>query len=103
MLDGLEPGKLDYTIAAAPQNLESFAFASPDGPALALWLGGHAKDRCEGVAVDVRLKPSLRKAVAYDPLNGVRQELILVPTADGTVLKGVLVRDWPLLIRLTSR
>ena len=103
MLDGLEPGELRYTVDSAPPNLESFALRSPDGPALAFWLGGHAKDHCAGVAVDVRLAMSCRRAIAYDPINGVSQELNLAPTPGGALLKGLLVRDWPLVIRLTGR
>ncbi len=102
MLDGLEPGELDYSLEGAPPNLESFALKSPDGPALALWLGGHAKDHCDGVAVDVHLKAPCRKAVAYDPLNGVSQELSITRSGEAALLKGVLVRDWPLVVRLTN-
>ena len=103
MLDGLEPGQLDYTIEPAPPKLETFALTSPDGPALALWLGGRAQDHCPGVAVDVRLKSPRRKAVAYDPMNGVSQELSVTRDGDSSLLKGVLVRDWPLVIRLFER
>jgi hypothetical protein len=103
MLDGLEPGKLAYQIAPAPQNLESFPLAGPDGPALALWLGGHATDSCVGVTADVCLQTDCRRAVAYDPLNGVSQELKVTPAGDGLLLRGVLVRDWPLVIRFGKR
>jgi hypothetical protein len=105
MLDGLEPDPLDYTIktVAAPVSLESFAFKSPEGSALALWLGGHAKDRCEGIAADIQLKRPYRKAVAYDPMNGVSQELTVSPSGGAVLLKGLLVRDWPLIIRLFDR
>lgn len=103
MLDGLEPGALDYTVEPAPKNLESFPLKSPDGPALALWLGGRAQDHCPGVPVDVRLKRPCRKAVAYDPVNGVSQELTVTATPQGALLKGLMVRDWPLIVRLTDR
>ena len=102
MLDGMEPGTLEYTIDPATQNLEVFSLRSPDGPAMAIWLGGRAQDHCEGTAVDVRLKKPCRKAVAYDPINGVSQELGIVQTAEGAVLPKVVVRDWPLIIRLVQ-
>ena len=105
MLDGLEPGELEHRIAAGagqPQ-LETFALTSADGPALAIWLGGRAQDRCAGISVDVHLKRTFPKAVAYDPLNCVRQDLSIAQQVDGTLLKGVLVRDWPLVIRLFDR
>jgi hypothetical protein len=103
MLDGLEPGDLEYLIDRAPPQLEAFPMKSPDGPALAIWLGGRANDRCEGVPVDVHLKVACRKATTYDPMNGVTQELTVTHSGDAAILKGVLVRDWPLVIRLFDR
>jgi hypothetical protein len=102
MLDRLQPAELDYTLDPSPENLESFALRSPEGPALALWLGGRAQDHCEGTAVDVRLKKPCRSAIACDPINGVSQELRITQTADGPVLPKVIVRDCPLIIRLVQ-
>lgn len=100
MLDEWEPGELDYKIDHAPAGLESYPMKTPTGPALLLWIGGRAKDRCEGTPVDVRLKIRCTKATGYDPMNGVSQPLDVVGSADGSLLKGILVRDWPTLIRL---
>lgn len=103
MLDELEPAEFEYTIDRAPSNLEAFAMKSPGGPVLALWLGGRARDRCEGVSIDVRLQVSAaRKATAYDPVNGVAQELSMTQSGAGQLLKDILVRDWPLIIRLSD-
>jgi hypothetical protein len=103
MLDGLEPGEFQYSIERAPPNLEAFPLKSPDGLALAVWLGGRAKDTCEGSPVDVRLKVACARATAYDPMNGVAQELTVAHDEDTAILKGVLVRDWPLVIRWSNR
>ena len=103
LLDELEPGELEYSIDGAPPNLEAFALQAPDGRALAIWLGGHAKDQCVGVPVDVHLKVPCRTATAFDPMNGVSQELVLTRSGDAMLLKGLLVRDWPLVIRLLDR
>jgi len=53
--------------------------------------------------VDVRLGFSSPGAVGYDPVTGVRQELVVTPSQGGALLKGVLVRDCPLFIRLAGR
>jgi hypothetical protein len=103
MLDELEPGTLEYSIERGPRNLEEYPLKAPDGMALALWLGGHAKDRCDGAAVNLRVKAACRRATAYDPMNGVRQPLVVDTQGDSTVIRGVLVRDWPLIIRLADR
>jgi hypothetical protein len=100
MLDGVEPGEFEYLIDRAPPRLEAFPLKATDGPALAIWLGGRANDRCDGVPVDVRLKVACRKATAYDTMNGVRQELAVTPSGDAVILKGIVVRDWPLIIRM---
>ena len=103
MLDELEPGEWDYSIDRAPPNLEAFALKATDGRALAIWLGGRAKDQCEGVPVDVHLKVPCRTATAFDPINGVSQELTVTPNGDAVILKGVLARDCPLIIRCLER
>lgn len=51
----------------------------------------------DSATVDVRLKTPCCKAIACDPMNGVSQELVITQNAE---IKGVLVRDWPLVIRL---
>ena len=56
-----------------------------------------------GLAVDVHLTSPCCKAVAYDPLNGVSRELSITRSIEATLLKGVLVRDWPLVVRLADR
>jgi hypothetical protein len=71
--------------------------------ALALWLGGRAKDRCDGVSIDLRVKFACRQATAYDPMNGVRQPLTIDAQGDTTVIRGVIVRDCPLIVRLSNR
>ena len=43
-----------------------------------------------------------RKVTGYDPMSSVRQELTAAQHGDTTVLNGVLVRDWPLIIRLAD-
>jgi len=102
LLDGLEPDAFDYTIEGGPAHLESYPLKTPDGRAVALWLGGRAHDQCAGTPVDLRLKVPCRRAVGYDPFNGVAQELQLVTHDDRVVIPGVLARDWPLIVRLTA-
>jgi hypothetical protein len=103
MLDELEPGTLQFSIDRAPRNLEVHPLKAPDGMALALWLGGRAKDRCDGVSIDVQVKVAYRRAVACDPMNGVRQPLTLDNQGDTTVIRGVIVRDCPLIVRLSNQ
>lgn len=41
--------------------------------------------------------------MSLDPLNRVSQELTAAQTGDAVLLKGVLVHDSPLIVRLTDR
>jgi hypothetical protein len=103
MLDGLAPAEFACEVSPAPQRLECFTFSAPEGHAVALWRGGHAQDQCADVAVDVRLQVPCRSAAAYDPINGVRQDLVIAPHGDGTEIQGLLVSDAPLIIRLSDK
>lgn len=102
MLDGLEPAAFECTVEPRPQNLEMFTFAAENCRALALWRGGHAQDRCVPVPVDVRITSAYRSATAYDPVNGVRQDLVVTPRDSGSEIKGLLVGDAPLLVRFSG-
>lgn len=99
MLDGLEPGSLEFAAEPASPGLEAYALKTPKGSALALWLGGRACDRCEGAAVNLRVKVPGQTAIGYDPMNGVSQQLTLAREGDYAVVPGIRVRDWPLVIR----
>jgi len=103
MLDGLEPAEFACEVSPQPERLEYFTFSAPEGRAVALWRGGRAQDQCERVAVDVRLKTPCRSATAYDPINGVRQDLVIATRDGGTEIKGLLVGDAPLIVRLCDK
>ena len=103
ILDGMEPGELEFSIDRAPPNLEAFALKSSKGHALAIWQGGRAEDQCDGTPVDVRVNTVCRRAVADEPINGVRQELTVTEQDDALVLKNVLLRDSPLILRLLGQ
>ena len=100
MLDGLEPAAFACAAEPVPPSLELFTFSGPDGRAFALWRGGRAQDRCEPVPVSVRV-PACRAAAAYDPVNGVRQELVVTARDGGSEIRGLMVTDAPLIVRLT--
>ena len=77
MLDGLEPAQFACAVDPAPKNLETFTLPRPtDRPWRLAGRPGHATG-CAGVPVDVRLTIPCRKAVGFDPLNGVSQRCSL--------------------------
>ena len=83
--------------------LDCYTFRRGDQELLiAAWIPGRTVDGIVEVRTDVTL-PGLRlsNAVVYDIMNGTEQELILTPTAEGAVLKGMLVKDYPVFVRMT--
>ena len=68
--------------------------------AVALWLPGRPVDVHPGTPVTVTLDGT-HHATAYDPLNGVEQALRVEHEGGQTVIPGLLVRDCPVLVRVT--
>lgn len=100
LLDGLEPAELALTVTPAPPRLETFGLRDGEQSAFLLWQGGQVADQCAGQPVDVRVTTTAGRAVAFDPLNGCRQDLRVERDGDSLILRGLLARDWPLLVRL---
>ena len=40
------------------------------------------------------------KVLAQDPLNGVEQELIFKSSGDGINIQGIMVKDYPIMIKI---
>ena len=43
---------------------------------------------------------TFRAAVAINTVNGTEQDLVIEAADGGVRLRGVILRDWPLLLRL---
>jgi len=70
---------------------------------IATYLQGNATDGVVETKSDIVL-PGVKAKEAWviDVLNGTEQRLILTSEGDGTYFKGILVKDYPVLIRLTQ-
>jgi hypothetical protein len=99
-LENLQPAAFAFALAGGPAELERFALQRPGERVVTLWQPGRAADNCAGTATDLVVTGRCRRVVGYDPLNGVEQELQFVCSAAETRIPGVLVRDYPLLVRL---
>ena len=99
MTDGLKPSAFACAVAPEPAHLELFTFSAPGGRAVALWRGGLAGDSDARTPATLELPFAIRSAEAYDPVNGIRQALVVEPGAKGTRIRNVRVGDAPLLIR----
>ena len=103
VLDGANPANLAVSCAAI-QEVETYSFTLPDGDTLvSLALYGRAVDQHPGVATDVTINGmKCRSVTAIDTLNGFSQELRCEQRGGSTIIPQVLVRDYPLMLRLTK-
>jgi hypothetical protein len=102
VMDSLTPADFDVTVTA-PQAVRTYTLAGPSQKVIAVWLPGAVGDGDPAVACDVVLPGHVfQQAVGIDLMNGTEQRLN-VSDADGQpILKNVLLKDWPVLIRLVE-
>ena len=80
------------------------SFRYPNGDRmLAVWTDGVAVDEDPGVPATINF-PGLTtdKVTGIDVLHGLDQDLVFTTDGDTTVVKDVLVKDYPVLIRLNN-
>jgi hypothetical protein len=102
IMAGAEPIGLSFEIKSAAENIQSYAFSLPDGDKLiALWTDGVATDDNPSIAATLTfLEFSTRKVTAIDVLNGIEQELITTIDGGKLVIRSLLVKDYPIILRL---
>lgn len=100
---GAEPASLPIEIQTEVTNIRNSSFSLLNGDKLfALWIDGEAVDNYPGINTTVTLPSfSAQRVVGIDVLNGFEQELI-TSTEDGNlVIENLLVKDYPVILRLT--
>jgi len=80
----------------------SFRFPNGDRM-LAVWTDGIAQDEDPGVPATIKF-PGLTagRITGIDVLHGFEQELVFETDGDSTIIRDLLVKDYPILIRLSS-
>ena len=104
VMAGVEAADFPIEIQGSVEDLVSYTFTFPDGKRMvALWTNGVAVDNDPGVAATLILHGyTASDAIGIDILNGLEQEL-MVETANGeTTINNLLIRDYPILIRLNG-
>ena len=99
-LEGLNPAGFAFELNGAPPDLQRFAMARGRERVVAFWRPGRPDDAGAGTPCDLTVDGRYRKAFGYDPLNGTLQALRVRSEGARTVVPSVLVKDYPLLIRL---
>ena len=101
-MDGAKTKNSAVEIQSQAKNISSYAFSSPNGDQLlALWTDGVAVDDDPGVKSTLIVPGfSAQKVMAIDVLYGVEQEMITTSENGNLVIQDLLVKDYPILLRL---
>jgi hypothetical protein len=99
-LEDLQPSNLTYSIRNSSRAIESYAMKRDNEEAIALWLKGRTSDICKGEPCEVIVDTVSKEAAGYDPLNGTSQHLSFSIENNRTILKNILIKDYPIIIRL---
>jgi hypothetical protein len=100
---GVEPAELPVEIDSQADRLMSYTFSTVEGHRLvAVWTNGVAVEEDPGVEATITIPGFTASDVSViDLLHNLEQELI-AETVDGdTLINNLLVRDYPIIIRLS--
>jgi hypothetical protein len=104
VMDGAEPISLSVRIETGAEGVASYAFVLPDGDRmLALWTDGTAVDEDPGVPATLTFSGlAATRAIGIDVLEGVEQELIAEQDGGSLIIGDLIVKDYPVVVRLTG-
>ena len=102
IMAGADPTTIPVEIESEVIKIRSYGFSLPNGDELlALWTDGIAVDDDPGVSSAVIFSSNnYQKVVAIDILNSFQQELIASDDNGNLVVENLLVKDYPLILRL---
>lgn len=102
ILDGLEAAKQTVQVETAAERVRYYTFKDKSGSLyVAVWNDIAAAVNCEPVECSVTLPGlSAKRVTALDPFNSVEQELVFNNETSGLVLDGLMLKDYPVIIRI---
>ena len=104
VLAGVHAGEFAVEVQTEAENFKVFTFAGTDGSRLAaLWTDGVAADDHPGIASIVTI-PGLAgwNASGIDILNGFEHELVTSSESGNLVLRDLLIKDYPIILRFSK-
>jgi len=104
IMAGAQPIDLPVEIQSEATNIRSYSFSLSNGDRLvALWTDGVAADDDPGIEAAVTLADfSAKKVTAIDVLHGFEQELVTSVEDGSLVIHNLMVKDYPVIIRLSD-
>jgi hypothetical protein len=100
---GAEPTALPVQIQTSAANIVSYTFSSPnDAYLIALWTDRIAAEYDPGIPATVTLPRLVDHAVTgVDVLHGFEQPLMASEEGGNLVIRDLLVKDYPILLRVS--
>jgi hypothetical protein len=100
---GTEPSNLPFEIQTAATDTKSYTFSLPNsGYLVALWADGAAVDDDPGRPATLTLNGLTdQEVVGIDVLYGYQQQLVTSEEDGNTIIRNLLVKDYPLILRVT--
>ena len=104
VMAGAHPVDLPVGIQSEATNVKHYGFALPSGEKLlAIWTDGAAVDDDPTTEATLTLQGLADERITgIDVLHGLEQELRSSLQDGGVIIRGLLVRDYPLILRVTS-
>lgn len=102
VMAGAEPTSLAIEIQSKATNIRSYSFSLPNGDQLiSLWTDGVAVEYDPGVKATLILHGfSAQKVMGIDILNSFEQQMITDIEDGNLVIRNLLVKDYPIILRL---
>jgi hypothetical protein len=99
VLDGYQPTEFKVHFSG-DKNFDCYTFKKGRDYLLACWIPGQTGDGIVESATDITLPAAkTKKAFAIDSMNGTEQELKVASKGNDALLKGILIKDFPIFIR----
>jgi hypothetical protein len=103
VMAGNSPAELEMEIESGAANIKSYAFSLTNGDKLvALWTDGVAVDEDPGVDADLTVLSIAGNVTGIDVLEGWQQPLEAESGDGNLVIRDLIVRDYPLIIRIAG-
>lgn len=104
LMPDTEPADMPIQIQSTAANIVSYTFSSPGGDYLVgLWTDGIAVENDPGIEATLTITGfTASKAIGVDVLYGLEQELVTETENGSLVLRNLIIKDYPLLIRFTG-
>jgi hypothetical protein len=104
MMAGAEPTEIDLSLETSEdvEYLRSYTFTLPDGSMLVtIWTNGAAVEEDHGVGSTLTINNfSADNAIGIDVVHGFEQELTTETIDSDLIIRDLLIKDYPILIKL---